>query len=275
MSYKKVITTEETFEYDYPPVAVNPPNLMTGRTPMLLPMPMMGVPMPPVFCGNTGNLSLDSNPAPMISSFYAGNDPQNSPNAVELRMSAREVMSKYVSTLREYLKSRQASTADADAVKENLNKIVSTDFDKLALDYYATDHVAMTNSLAALTNGLTNAIDVGALSGDTSATLLDVNKLADAFGMQLQKINPEWDAQIIASMWSKVGADLISQVAARIKKDWAVDEEFAQDIYNNLVAGVPMGLASFADIFSYGTVMNQGWRFRKPIANFTPQPQAK
>lgn len=261
MSYKKVITTEETFEFDYPPSAQPP---MQPGTMLTMMPPRMPLPPPPPFpgWGNVGNTM--PNTSPTLTSIFSNVLPENTPEGIALRLNSRDSWAKVAWYLRSAIVSIISGNPDSDYVLTK-SASVSKDFMDIIQQYYglrpdlktAVDHYVA--SLVGLITAKKNNVGV-------DAAITELKTATSSLAAQLGAISfgPLVPLEITSDMRTlleSVVDNITKQTDARMAKDWVADSSKLDELYSLLVSGDPQGRASLADVITKIIVSTNSNRF--------------
>lgn len=263
MSYKKVITTEETFEYDYPPTqpmsTLMP--MMPPRQPGMLPPPPMG-PMVPQHWTNTmpNTSNVDSKMSGTLAGVYTTVKPENTDEGVKMRLSFRDYFQRYNALMRAYVLSLANGTADSATALDKFNTHVA-DFSKVS-GLWLPGGVSVISAFTDLSKSVVDLVNMHQQGIDTTSQQGIVTTKATDFAKALQNISTLiWTVDPMVSLWRSYTDNTMSQLSTRKNKMWSDDLDAVDRSYSDLVTGAS-GSNGLADVLSYGVMQWTPWRFQ-------------
>lgn len=266
MSYKKVITTEETFEYDYPPAAPN--GQMLTMMPPRMPMPGPGMPPgmipPPPFpgWGNVGNTM--PNTSPTLTSIFSNIQPEDTKAGVALRLQFRNVMTKIGWLLRSFAVSELNGNEDRDFIQTNYTADMQP-LTSLVSDYYGTRldvNTGFSNFVKSIMTVVTAKKTGTGVAEAMTALQTSTSQLAGVLlSLVSGPISGTTSISDMEAVLSAVTGSIMDQVNSITTKNWTADHDALSKMYELMVTGRPNGETSLADILTKITVNAAPSRF--------------
>lgn len=188
---------------------------------------------------------------------------ENTDLGIEFRLTSRTHYARYANNMREYILSKMHNNPDWSIIRTNQDLIVDSFLMPIRQWWLLESATRYVEAEKVLARSIMDSIDVAISNvpnADSATTKVmdDINSFAAAVNNLNQFV---WPTQGVADIWTSYYNTLHRQINARKSGEWELDQTLAKSAFNILVSGQFTGVASYADVFSLGTIQTQTWRF--------------